>query len=253
MKNNTQEKILTYIKQGGKTANTVITKFNLNATGVFRHLKKLQELGLIYKVGKPPKVTYYTHTNNMITISSLTKNISNWSVSNDVNILPPEILCSTRDIFQARTDRLLKDLVKTRGEQVAYLLLAIIGEIGFNSYDHNLGNWRDSMGVAFGVDFEAHEAILADRGQGIRATISRVRPQISSDKEALTVAFTEMISGRYPEQRGNGLKYVKKVIMENNLHFKFYSGDACCTISSNGISVEKTDQTIPGTLAIIKF
>lgn len=103
------------------------------------------------------------------------------------------------------------------------------------------------------MDLSARVIILVDRGQGVLATIKRVRPRTPDDKSALLTAFTEIISGRYPEQRGNGLKYVKKVMDENNLYLEFYSGRAEAKISNGNLTIEKIDKYIPGTLAIIKF
>lgn len=255
MKNNTQSNILKFISQtpSGVSANDIIGHFKLNATGVFRHLKKMQELGEIYKVGKPPKVIYYPYYKNMEGKSEVFTNIFNWAVNGDGRLLHEDTLCATRNVFQARSERILNDLIKLKGEQTAYLLLAIIGEIGFNSFDHNIGNWRDTMGVIFSANMETREIILSDRGQGVLATISRVRPNTTDDTEALNIAFTEIISGRYPEQRGNGLKYVKKIVMENNLYLEFYSGKAQCTITANGIKISKNKNLIPGTLVLIKF
>ncbi len=50
--------------------------------------------------------------------------------------------------------------------------------------------------------------IIADRGRGIMETLKKVKPGLANDMDALTVVFTERISGRAPEARGNGLKFV---------------------------------------------
>ena len=108
--------------------------------------------------------------------------------------------CSSRDVFQAKLDNLYQETKNS-------LLVAIAGEIGNNSFDHNLGSWRDIAGVYF-RNFEKKLLVVADRGQGVRKTLSRIIPDIGSDKEAVEIAFTKVISGRSPEQRGNGLKGV---------------------------------------------
>jgi len=51
------------------------------------------------------------------------------------------------------------------------------------------------------------KVVLADRGQGVLTTLKRVRRELTNSSEAIRVAFTETISGRYPETRGNGLKF----------------------------------------------
>jgi hypothetical protein len=56
---------------------------------------------------------------------------------------------------------------------------------------------------------------LADRGQGIFQSLARVHPGITDEEEALKAAFEKVISGRAPEQRGNGLKFVRSVLSLN--------------------------------------
>jgi len=49
-------------------------------------------------------------------------------------------------------------------EQLSSLIVAITGEIGNNSFDHNLGKWPDEPGVFFGYDIAKGTVVLADRG-----------------------------------------------------------------------------------------
>ena len=67
--------------------------------------------------------------------------------------------------------------------------------------------------------------VLADRGQGILTTLKRVRPELINSSEAMRLAFTETISGRYPETRGNGLKFVRSII-GNPFSLTFQTGNA---------------------------
>ncbi|HLD71319.1 MAG TPA: hypothetical protein VI873_01740 [Candidatus Peribacteraceae bacterium] len=135
----------------------------------------------------------------------------------------------TRDMLRARIDSLTIRLLRQGiAEDRVRLLDAVLSEIGSNSFDHNIGQWRDISGVLFEIT-ETDEGILcvlADRGQGIRATLSRVRPGIMSDTEALRIAFTERLSGRAPEQRGNGLKFVRSVLLQDGIDLWYGSGTA---------------------------
>lgn len=69
----------------------------------------------------------------------------------------PEFYCQTRDTFQARVDTMTQQLLHAQGEDLAYIISAMVGEIGSNSFDHN--------------------------------TLQRVRPTLQNDAEALEVAF----------------------------------------------------------------
>lgn len=255
MRNDTQSKILQYIhNHTGARADEIIRYFKLNSTGIFRHLKKLREQNKIYALGKPPKVNYYAYVSSMEFNSPALTNATNWSISGDSTLAPADLYCSTQDIFQARTNRLLSDLKKNGlSADLVYLIVAAVGEIGNNSFDHNLGKWRDLPGVLFNSLLTERKIILADRGQGVFQSIKNVRPEIGSDIKALQVAFTEMVSGRAPEQRGNGLKFVKKVVEENRLRLIFYSGEAVAEITSSGLNIKKSSILIPGTLAYIEF
>lgn len=249
----TKTKILALIKQKhGISAKEILANFGLTRAMIFRHLKEMLGAGQIVKIGRTPKVRYY-YKYNMADKTELEGQFFHWALNGEARYAGKDRLCETRDVFQAREEKLLLTLKNLMSENLLYLLVGAVGEIGNNSFDHNLGNWRDTPGVLLAVDLSARVIILADRGQGVFATIKRVRPKTKSDGDALHTAFTEVISGRYPEQRGNGLKYVKKVIGENNLYLEFYSGWAMAKISNGNLTIEETDKNIPGTLAVIKF
>ena len=98
--------------------------------------------------------------------------------------------------------------------------------------------------------------VLADRGRGITTTLKKARPNISSDEEALKIAFTEIVSGRAPEQRGNGLKVVRKVVEENDIiALDFQSGLAQAEIPKVGghLKIKMVNKNIRGVYAVIKF
>lgn len=249
----TKIKILAIIKQNpGIHTKEILANFSLTKAMIFRHLKELLNEGQIIKIGRTPKVKYY-YKYNMTDKTELEQQFFNWALNGEAPKKSGDWLCGTRDVFQARQEKLLLTLKNLVSENLLYLLVGAVGEIGNNSFDHNLGNWRDMPGVLFTADTAAREIILADRGQGVLATIKRVRPQTVNDQGALTVAFTEIISGRFPEQRGNGLKYVKKIIEENNLYLEFYSGAAVAKITKENFVMETADKIVPGTLAVIKF
>jgi hypothetical protein len=94
--------------------------------------------------------------------------------------------------------------------------------------------------------------VLADRGQGLLATLNRVKPELKNDEEALFTAFNERISGRAPETRGNGLKFVKENIKDRKVHLLFMSGIARAVLDSE-MTIEKANDNIKGCLAIIKY
>jgi hypothetical protein len=135
------------------------------------------------------------------------------------------------------------------------LIVAVAGEIGNNSFDHNLGNWPDTPGIFFAYDIHKKSVVLADRGLGILTTLKRVKPDLNTDERALEVAFTEIVSGRSPESRGNGLKFVRKIVAENPIGLLFQTGDAelILTKDSDVLDIKSSPQSFHGCLALITF
>jgi hypothetical protein len=153
----------------------------------------------------------------------------------------------TRDIFTARLESFI---ICTK----RYLEAAIIGEIGNNTFDHNfIFKNIYQKGVYCDFDFREKYVVLGDYGRGIKDSLIHIIPNIKNDLEALEIAFTRKISGRSPEQRGNGLKFVSETIQNNNWHLYFQSGDAYCLINKFGIKYANSNMSISGCLAIINF
>lgn len=179
-----------------------------------------------------------------------------WTESPQAPELLPEQYCETRDVFKARLDRMAIILDNEPvAKEFASLLTAMAGEIGDNSFDHNFGNWPDVPGVFFDYDTGKRIIVLADRGLGIRATLTRVRPDLKDDIMALRVAFTERISGRAPEQRGNGLKFVRNVAIENPIGVYLQSGTAFARIGRDkgSLLIDLAERNIRGVLAHITY
>ena len=168
-----------------------------------------------------------------------------------------EFYCRTKDIFapEGRILKLKNDLQKVDHLGMdLYLLTSIVGEIGDNSYAHNLGNWPDIPGIFFAYDLNKRVIVLADRGRGILETLKPVRPKLASHTEALKVAFTEIISGRFPERRGNGLKSVVQNILVSDVKLTFRTGDAELDLQKGDVELNITEcETFHGCFAVLKF
>ncbi len=177
-----------------------------------------------------------------------------WASGENTPGIPPEWHCETRDVFQARLGRMAGDLIRSGiDEAKAYILSAIAGEIGNNSFDHNLGNWPDVPGVWFSFEvFPGGKAkiVLADRGNGVLQTLRRVKAELTTDAEALRTAFTEKLSGRAPENRGNGLKFARSMVDSGKLRLTFSSGDA--TIELEEAMEFSASEEVFGCLAILE-
>lgn len=167
-----------------------------------------------------------------------------------------EFYCPTKDIFApGRLAKLENDLQKINNLGIHHSLLSLMAaEIGDNSYAHNLGNWPDITGIFFAYDVNKRVIVLADRGRGILETLKRVRPGLESHKEALKVAFTEIISGRFPERRGNGLKSVAQIVLESDVELTFRTGNAELNLKKGDNDLDIIEcETFHGCYAVLKF
>ena len=170
--------------------------------------------------------------------------------------LPSIFYCSNSAIFQARLSKLEHILMNQPGfEKLFSVIIAITGEIGNNSFDHNLGKWPDVSGIFFGYDINKKQIVLADRGLGILQTLRYVRPTLQNHIEAMRVAFTEILSGRSPEKRGNGLKFVREVTTTQPIDLFFESGDAEVRIKApdKEFRLTRGQEILCGCFAIIQF
>lgn len=203
----------------------------------------------------PRGYRFYKQSDIRAYLQSVEVTAREWAESVIPIELSPEVYCQTRDVFQARLERLQSRLSKIMPIGIVSLIVAVAGEIGNNSFDHNLGNWPDIPGIFFSYAIRNRKVVLADRGQGILTTLKRVRPKLTSSSEAMKVAFTETVSGRYPETRGNGLKFVKSIIVKNPFLLYFQTGNAQLYLKKGDdqLNIEQAKSIIKGCFAVISF
>ncbi|MEK7659025.1 MAG: helix-turn-helix domain-containing protein [Patescibacteria group bacterium] len=187
-------------------------------------------------------------------LSNLFKLAKDWAISHKE--FSNQFYCQNSGVFQARVTKMGGLMMENKEAKALFsLLTSIAGEIGNNSYDHNLGQWPDTPGIFFGYDLNKKQIVLADRGVGILKTLKRVKPELENHEQALKVAFTEIISGRKPEARGNGLKYVRSVILKNSINLIFQTGDAKLILNGGSaeIDITKVKENIRGCIALITY
>ena len=197
---------------------------------------------------------YYRERDLEVFASDLMKFASEW-IQDGVEF-PGTFYCPTSSIFNARLTKMEYTLMHKPGFEKLYSLIVLVaGEIGDNSFAHNLGKWPDTAGIFFGYDLTKRIIVLADRGLGVLETLRRVRPRLSSHVAAVEVAFTEFISGRAPEKRGNGLKLVREVVTDRPIDLFYVSGDAEVRMqgSDKVFRVTRGQRIVRGCLAKIEF
>ncbi len=219
MKTETRSQILKIIEKNGKVRPSELREtLNISAQAIHRHLRSLVEQGIVEARGSAPFTQYA-----LAGVPDL-EAVSNWVNAPTLTKSPEESVCETREILTARLPHLKSFVKNGLPENLLPLVISTAGEIGNNSFDHNLGQWRDVPGCWFESQVTGHYLwiCIADRGQGIFQSLVKVHPNLADDQAALTAAFETIISGRAPEQRGNGLKFVR-----NNLSATPGGGLAC--------------------------
>lgn len=198
---------------------------------------------------------YYRKSDVDLFIKNPLTMAQNWATSASSYKPEQKYYCKTRDVFQARLEHFQSELLKNANNISTSLVSAIAGEIGNNSFDHNLGNWPDILGIYFSYSLAEKKIILADRGLGILFTLKKVKADLKNHKDALKTAFTETISGRAPESRGNGLKFVRNIVTNNPMKLTFQTGNALLILQqgSEDVEVETSTITVPGCLAVIEY
>jgi DNA-binding transcriptional ArsR family regulator len=206
MKTETRSHIVKIIEEKGRVRPSELhAALGLSPQAIHRHLKALCEQGIIEPRGSPPSTRY-----SIAGVPDFEAAFS-WLSSRGAPEATNEYLSETRDVLTARLPR-LKSLTKNGlSPSLLPLVVATAGEIGNNSFDHNLGQWRDTPGCWLEAQTTGRDlwVCIGDRGQGVFRSLSRVHPEFKDDQAALEAAFETVISGRSPEQRGNGLKFVR--------------------------------------------
>ena len=220
-------------------------------------LRNWEKSGKLLAERSKGKQRYYSLQN----LHKLTLNLQMLGLAWAKSALPPELpseyYCERSDRFTSRVAKMGVELQNAGSisEDMASLLTLVAGEIGDNSFAHNGANWPDIPGVFYAYDIDKRLIVLADRGRGVKATLRQIRPSLTTDMDALKVAFTEIVSGRSPEKRGNGLKVVRNVIESKEIGLSFRSGIGLVDIPIGPglMQIRMTDENIRGTYAVILF
>ena len=218
-------------------------------------LRRWDESGRLVSVRKKEGGNrYYRKKDLEVFLNDLFKIAKDWVLKE--SDLPEDFYCQNSAVFQSRLTKMEGLMLQNKiSEDFASRIVSIAGEIGSNSFDHNLAQWPDVPGIFFAFDLSKRQIVLADRGLGIFKTLKRVKPEIKNDEQALDIAFTEIISGRAPEERGNGLKYVKFIISKNSINLFFQTGNAILNLNANSsdLKISQAKDNFHGCLVLIKW
>ncbi len=172
---------------------------------------------------------------------------------NNINI--HEVMhCYYRDEFNARLSRFITMFMNFGlSESDAQRATALVGELGNNVFDHNLGNWpTDVSGCIIAAqhypNVHAIEIAVGDPGVGFSGSLIAAFPKISNDIEAIKLGLAGN-TGRMGEIRGNGLKLIQQWTLQNFAgKVMIHSGNGLVIVDKSGMKDTKVNKIL-GTVA----
>jgi len=168
-----------------------------------------------------------------------------------------EILhCSTRDQFDGRLGRFVSMFQHFgMNENEAKRATSLIGELGNNTFDHNLGNWpTDVSGCIIAAqnypNLKRIQVAVGDPGVGFLGSLKAAFPELSSDIEAIKKGLGGN-TGRIGEVRGNGLRIIQSWTIDNfSGMLAILSGEGFVQVEKDRMMEKKANKVL-GTVAQI--
>lgn len=162
--------------------------------------------------------------------------------------------CLYRDEFNARLGRFIT-MFKTFGlnENDAQRATSLVGELGNNVFDHNLGNWPTNIsGCIIAAQHypstKTIEIAVGDPGVGFYGSLKAAFPEINNDIDAIKLGLAGN-TGRIGEIRGNGLRLIQQWTLQNfSGKVMIHSGNGLVIVNKTGMK-EYTVNKILGTIA----
>ena len=200
------------------------------------------------------------HFNNVLAelgYNSEAEILESVQVPEKYNMNIQEILhCSTRDQFDGRLGRFVS-MFQYFGmsENEAKRATSLIGELGNNTFDHNLGNWpTDISGCIIAAqnypNLKRIQVAVGDPGVGFLGSLKAAFPELTNDIEAIKKGLGGN-SGRIGEVRGNGLRIIQSWTIDNfSGMLSIHSGEGFVSAEKNRMSEKKANRIL-GTVAQI--
>lgn len=164
MKTETRSQILKIIeKKRSVRPSELRQSLKISAQAIHRHLRTLAEQGLVEAKGSAPFTRYVLA--GVLNLEA----VAGWLNARTLTESPQEWVCETRETLTARLPRLKSFVGEGLPRNLLPLVISTAGEIGNNSFDHNLGQWRDVPGCWFEPQVTGLNLwiCIADRGQGV--------------------------------------------------------------------------------------
>lgn len=192
---------------------------------------------------------------NELNYRKTAEKLNNLAMNENVNMNVQELLhCNYRDEFDGRLSKILQ-MFRNFGlnSDDASLAATLVGELGNNSFDHNLGSWPTDVSgnIILAQNYpklNKIQIIVADPGVGFLGSMKAAYPELNSDLEAIKKGLSGF-TGRINEKRGNGLRLIQKWTIDNFYGtLSIQSGAGLINVNYEGMNKNEV-KPILGTIA----
>jgi len=166
------------------------------------------------------------------------------------------VYCRFKDIFNARLDNFVR-LFTNFGldKNQTGLVVALVGELGNNTFDHNLGNWPTDISGCF-ITAQNYprqgrlEFVIGDPGIGFLGSLKNKFPELKDDVSAIKCGLAGN-TGWIGVNRGNGLRFVQEwTLGKFSGNVIIHSGAGLVKVGGNGMECKKVPRIL-GTIVQI--
>lgn len=192
---------------------------------------------------------------NEISYSKEARKLKDFDIGEKENPNVQEIThCNYSDEFSARLENFIRMFTNFGlNESDAYRATTLVGELGNNVFDHNLGNWPTNISgcIIAGQNYPKKkliEIVVGDPGIGFKESLKVAFPNLKDDLSAIKKGLAGF-TGRVGENRGNGLKLIQEWTLKNfSGNVIIQSGEGLVIVNQKGISEHKVPKIL-GTVA----
>lgn len=162
--------------------------------------------------------------------------------------------CNYRDEFDGRLPRFMQ-IFQNFGLDInnAAQATTLIGELGNNTFDHNLGSWPTDISgnIIIAQNYpklKKIQIVVGDPGVGFLGSMQPAYPELTNDLEAIKKGLSGF-TGRIGEKRGNGLKLIQQWTINDFYGIvSIQSGAGLIDVNADGMEKREVQNTL-GTIA----
>ena len=138
------------------------------------------------------------------------------------------------------------------------MVVAVVGELGNNVFDHNLGNWPTDISGCFIVaqnypKDRRLELVIGDPGIGFLGSLKTAYPVLNDDLSAIKMGLSGK-TGWVDTKRGNGLIFVQNTTQARfSGNIVIHSGSGLVAVEKDRIEGQKVNKILGTAIQIMLY